>query len=136
MLLIEKKIIENASIIFENSRFNQFNSLNEICSASLERTHAIALSSVSVCSGTHSNMLLVSGIGLETARDLASRGARVILGCRNMSRGIAACKDIIATTGSENLIVRRLDLSCMKTVRDFASDVIDSEDRLDVLVFL
>ena len=79
-------------------------------------------------------MLLVSGIGLETARDLASRGARVILGCRNMSRGIAACKDIVATTGSENLIVRRLDLSCMKTVRDFASDVIDSEDRLDVLV--
>ena len=55
------------------------------------------------------------------------------MGCRNMSRGIAACKDIVATTGSENLVVRRLDLSCMKTVRDFASDVLESEERLDVL---
>ena len=28
-----------------------------------------------------------------------------------MSKGIAACKDIVATTGNENLVVRRLDLS-------------------------
>ena len=55
------------------------------------------------------------------------------MGCRNMSKGIAACKDIVTTTGSENLVVRRLDLSCMKTVRDFASDVLESEERLDVL---
>ena len=75
-----------------------------------------------------------SGIGLETARDLASRGARVILACRNMSKGVEACKEIARTTGSEELEVRRLDLSCMRTVRDFARDVLDGERRLDVLV--
>ena len=30
--------------------------------------------------------------------------------------------------------MRRLDLSSMKTVRDFASDVLETEERLDVLV--
>ena len=34
----------------------------------------------------------------------------------------------------QNLVVRRLDLSSMKTVRDFAREVIETEERLDVLV--
>ncbi len=35
-----------------------------------------------------------AGIGYETALDLARRGARVILACRNTSKGEAACKEI------------------------------------------
>jgi NAD(P)-dependent dehydrogenase (short-subunit alcohol dehydrogenase family) len=71
---------------------------------------------------------------METARDLASRGARVILACRNMSRGISACKDIHTTTGNDNIEVRKLNLSSTSSVRDFARDILDSELRLDVLV--
>ena len=39
------------------------------------------------------------------------------MGCRNMSKGIAACKDIVATTGSENLVVRRLVLGQFKFLK-------------------
>ena len=71
----------------------------------------------------------ISGIGLETARDLASRGARLILACRNMDKGKEAAEDIIRTTGNTNLIVKKLDLACMKTVRLFAKDILASERR-------
>ena len=36
-----------------------------------------------------------SGIGIETARGLADRGARVIIGCRNYERGITSNKNCI-----------------------------------------
>ena len=38
-----------------------------------------------------------SGIGLETARYLAARGARVILACRSESKARAAMQDIHST---------------------------------------
>ena len=62
---------------------------------------------------------ILLGIGLETARDLASRGARLILAVRNMEKGIKAAKDIIETTGNNNLVVRKLDLASIEEVRKF-----------------
>ena len=70
-----------------------------------------------------------TGIGLETARDLASRGARVILACRNISKGNSALQDIQQTTGNKKLAVKKLDLSSMESVRQFAGDIIQNEKR-------
>ncbi|XP_060807427.1 retinol dehydrogenase 12-like [Amyelois transitella] len=75
-----------------------------------------------------------SGIGLETARDLARRGARVIIASSNDEKSKLAVKDIIATTGNINVEYRHLDLSKFRSVTKFAEDFKKTVNRLDVLV--
>jgi NAD(P)-dependent dehydrogenase (short-subunit alcohol dehydrogenase family) len=61
-----------------------------------------------------------SGIGLVTARELARAGARVIMACRDVSKGTAA-----AATVSGNVEVRALDLADLSSVRTFAESITD-----------
>ncbi|GFG37272.1 hypothetical protein Cfor_10964 [Coptotermes formosanus] len=75
-----------------------------------------------------------TGIGKETARDLARRGAKVILACRNLEEGNKARVDIVQSTGNTLVEVQHLDLSSLDSVRKFASNIINTEPRLDVLV--
>lgn len=79
-----------------------------------------------------------TGIGLETARDLVSRGARVILAVRSRSRGEIAAKDILESTSgsstSSQVIVKECDLSRLKSIRCFCSDLLSSGERIDVLI--
>ncbi|KAJ8733300.1 hypothetical protein PYW08_001598 [Mythimna loreyi] len=74
------------------------------------------------------------GIGYETAKNLAERGARVILACRNEGLGIAARDKIIKATGNTDVHYRQLDLSSLASVRAFADGVIKTEKRLDILI--
>lgn len=75
-----------------------------------------------------------TGIGFETAKDFAGRGARVILACRNEGQAIAACNKIIEETENKDVHYRHLDLSSLRSVRDFASNILATENRLDILV--
>ncbi|GBP54383.1 Retinol dehydrogenase 12 [Eumeta japonica] len=75
-----------------------------------------------------------TGIGLETARDLARRGARVIIASRNTEKSKVAVEDIIATTGNEKVEFKYLDLSSFESVRRFVDEFNRSESVLDVLV--
>ncbi|XP_055676962.1 retinol dehydrogenase 14 [Lutzomyia longipalpis] len=75
-----------------------------------------------------------SGIGKETARDLARRGCRVIMACRNMDTAKTAQEEIINTTGNSNVILKKLDLSSLQSVRDFAADIVKTEPKLHVLI--
>ncbi|KAJ8710190.1 hypothetical protein PYW07_009556 [Mythimna separata] len=74
------------------------------------------------------------GIGLETARDLAARGARVLIACRDAKKAAEAIADIAATTGNNLVEYRPLDLARFSSVRQFAEDFNSSYDRLDILV--
>jgi NAD(P)-dependent dehydrogenase (short-subunit alcohol dehydrogenase family) len=75
-----------------------------------------------------------SGLGLRTAEALASRGARVLLGCRDPGRGQAARSAVAAgATGPAPDLVP-LDLAELASVRDAADAVVGTVDRLDVLV--
>ncbi|XP_047984071.1 retinol dehydrogenase 12-like [Leguminivora glycinivorella] len=74
------------------------------------------------------------GIGYETAKDLAARGARVILACRNETRGLTAKDQIISATGNPDVHYRHLDLASLESVRSFADNILKTDKRLDVLV--
>ncbi|KAJ8732423.1 hypothetical protein PYW07_015022 [Mythimna separata] len=73
-------------------------------------------------------------MGLEIATDLAHRGAKVIIACPFEDEGISARKQIVQETKNENVVFKLLDLGSLKSVRQFAADILKTEDRLDVLI--
>ncbi|KAG5883383.1 hypothetical protein JTB14_018143 [Gonioctena quinquepunctata] len=75
-----------------------------------------------------------TGIGYETALELAKRGARVILACQNEGRATEAKERIVKATENKNVAVKLVNFSSLKSVRNFAKDVIETEKRLDILV--
>lgn len=62
-----------------------------------------------------------SGIGIETARALASTGAEVTLAVRNTDAGAQTAADITATTGNQNIHVAPLDLSDRDSIAKFVA---------------
>ena len=74
-----------------------------------------------------------TGIGKETAQDLVTRGARVIILCRSLQRGDGAAKDILQKTG-KTVEVEKLDLSSLKSVRECAGLLLQKLDRIDILI--
>ncbi|XP_049544661.1 retinol dehydrogenase 14 isoform X2 [Anopheles darlingi] len=75
-----------------------------------------------------------SGIGKETARDLARRGARIIMACRNMETAKQARDEIVQETNNQNVVLLPLDLSSQGSIREFAAEVLRTERKLDVLI--
>lgn len=75
-----------------------------------------------------------SGIGRATADQLAARGARVILACRNEEEGVKASEEITHNTFNRQVVYKHLDLSSMSSIRTFAADLVATESRLDGLV--
>ena len=74
-----------------------------------------------------------AGIGFETARVLAARGAHVILACRDADRAEAAMSRIRADVPAAELSFQPLDLADLDQVREAASAVL-AGPRIDVLV--
>jgi NAD(P)-dependent dehydrogenase (short-subunit alcohol dehydrogenase family) len=75
-----------------------------------------------------------SGLGLETARVLARRGAHVILACRDPARAEAAVAAITREPIAGRLEPMRLDLASLESVRSFAKAVRDAHPALALLV--
>lgn len=74
-----------------------------------------------------------SGIGFETAKVLAAKGARVLLGCRSEERAEAAMSAIRTETPDSDLAHISLDQASLKSVKA-AARLVNKEERLDVLV--
>ncbi|XP_055715678.1 retinol dehydrogenase 13-like [Phlebotomus papatasi] len=75
-----------------------------------------------------------SGIGFETALDLARRGARIYMACRNYEKCEIARLEIVRKSDNSNIYNRSLDLASFDSIRSFVSTFLDEETRLDVLI--
>ncbi|CAF3899707.1 unnamed protein product [Rotaria sordida] len=61
------------------------------------------------------------GLGIETARAMASTNAHVFITARDMRKGAQVVEDIKKTTGNDKVEVMELDLTSLKSVRDFVT---------------
>ena len=75
-----------------------------------------------------------AGIGYETARALAEKGARVVLACRSQERGADAVRRIETLQPSGSVELMLLDLADLDSVRAFAETFLQRHVRLDLLI--
>jgi protochlorophyllide reductase len=75
-----------------------------------------------------------SGLGLESARALAAKGAHVILAVRSEEKGRQALDEIAAEHPLASLEILPLDLSRLASIRQAAKLVKSAHKRLDILL--
>ncbi|MFZ1865299.1 MAG: oxidoreductase [Polyangiales bacterium] len=75
-----------------------------------------------------------SGIGFETARALAEKGATVVMACRNLDKAGERADQIRSAHPVADVEVMRLDLSDLDSVRQFAEAFRAKHARLDLLI--
>jgi NAD(P)-dependent dehydrogenase (short-subunit alcohol dehydrogenase family) len=74
------------------------------------------------------------GLGLETARQLAAKGAHVVMAVRNQEKAAAAAGEIRATAPGASLELVALDLSSQASVRAAAGQIMAAHPSIDLLV--
>ncbi|HEY8153368.1 MAG TPA: oxidoreductase [Myxococcota bacterium] len=75
-----------------------------------------------------------SGLGLETTRELARHGARVVLACRSLEKARAAIGEVRAGSPRADVEAMALDLASLASVRAFASAFLAAHRQLHGLV--
>ncbi|CAN1300681.1 Short-chain dehydrogenase TIC 32, chloroplastic [Linum perenne] len=75
-----------------------------------------------------------SGIGKETSRVLALRGAHVVMAVRNVDAGTSVKEEILKEIPTAKVDIMMLDLSSMASVKKFASEYVSSGLPLNLLI--
>ncbi|XP_063919885.1 retinol dehydrogenase 12-like [Zophobas morio] len=73
-----------------------------------------------------------SGLGYQTTLNLAARGCRIIMA--DVADMEKSKQNVIKFTNNTNILTKKLDLSSLQSVREFAADIIKTEERLDILI--
>ncbi|WP_431234972.1 SDR family NAD(P)-dependent oxidoreductase [Mycolicibacterium psychrotolerans] len=75
-----------------------------------------------------------TGLGYETARALAAKGAHVVLAVRNLDKGKAAADLIGRRYPGADVSVQELDLTSLASIRAAAEELRARHDRIDLLI--
>ena len=75
-----------------------------------------------------------SGLGYESVKAFAGKGARVVLASRDLQKGEAAKAKILEAYPAGMVEVLELDLMDLGSIRSFTNQFISKYDRLDVLL--
>ncbi|KAM4772253.1 retinol dehydrogenase 13 [Rhinophrynus dorsalis] len=75
-----------------------------------------------------------TGIGKETALELAKRGGRIIMACRDMEKCENAAREIRGKTLNHNVFAKHLDLASTKSIKEFAKNILEEEEKVDILI--
>lgn len=75
-----------------------------------------------------------TGLGFETAKAFYEKGARVLLACRSQASAEAATRKLAAVPGTGTLETGVLDLASLAAVRQYAGQVAQRHQQLDVLI--
>ncbi len=75
-----------------------------------------------------------TGLGFDTARVLAARGAKVVLAVRDTAKGESAAARISGLVPRADLSVQKLDLGSLASVREAAAEMAEAYPRIDLLI--
>ena len=88
--------------------------------------------------GQHGRTAVVTGanggLGLETARQLAAKGAHVVMAVRNQEKAAAAVDEIRAGVPDAALELVTLDLASQASVRAAAEQIVAAHKGIDLLI--
>ena len=73
------------------------------------------------------------GLGLETVRELARKGAHVVMGARDLDKAARAQAEVVGELPDASIEVRALDLAALASVRAFAAEVLAAHPEVDLL---
>jgi NAD(P)-dependent dehydrogenase (short-subunit alcohol dehydrogenase family) len=74
------------------------------------------------------------GLGFETVKALASKGAHVLLAARNEEKGKAAVAEVQKLIPKAQVEILRLDLASQRSIRAAAAEVGNKFSQLDLLI--
>lgn len=74
------------------------------------------------------------GLGAETTRALASKGASVVITARDIAKAQTAVDAIVASTGNSDITIETVELGSLASIREFGERWNANHDTLDLLI--
>ena len=74
------------------------------------------------------------GIGRETTKGIAKKGATIIMACIDLDDAKPVCKDIKEESGNKNIEMMQVDLASLISIREFATQFSKRYQQLNVLI--